>query len=128
MYLKEQVISTSLVRAAIVSVVLIFSLFVSIISLYVWLRVYPDSAQEIWDHTRLDVVAYISPHNPRLLFAMGSYYMDSESGRTYDLDRAGSFLMKVLKLDPKLPYLQHQLARVAFLKGDFATLHALHLV
>ncbi len=52
-------------------------------------------------------------------YAYGLRHFDSERTYLYDENRAQELFIRVLSMDPKYPYVQHQLARVAFLKGDF---------
>ena len=49
----------------------------------------------------------------------------SASG-SYDIDRAEYFYQKAAALDQNYPYVYHQLARIAFLKGNFLT--AMYLI
>lgn len=40
-------------------------------------------------------------------------------GALYDLEQASAYYKQALLLDPEQPYVYHQLARIAFLKGNF---------
>lgn len=52
-------------------------------------------------------------------YTYGSKHFDASHGDQYDIDRAEYFFKKAEESDPTYPYLQHQLARIAFLRGDF---------
>lgn len=54
-------------------------------------------------------------------YEYGSMHFDAKNAGSYDIELAAYFLREAEKLDPQYPYLQHQLARVAFLNGDFPT-------
>ncbi len=54
-------------------------------------------------------------------FHYGTRHFDASHPDMYDLDRASYFFAKASEIDPEYPYLNHQEARIAFLKGDFAT-------
>lgn len=62
-------------------------------------------------------VFYSFPTAERAL-AYGDNHFSSLNARMYDLDAARYFYDYAYALDPKLPLLSHQLARVAFLRGD----------
>lgn len=53
-------------------------------------------------------------------YELGSMHFDAQNPKHYDLDRAEYFFTEALERDPAYPYLNHQLARIAFLKGNFA--------
>jgi tetratricopeptide (TPR) repeat protein len=53
--------------------------------------------------------------------AQGERHFDGKQPDLYDLDRAQFFLQEAAVRDPNLPYVFHQLARIAFLRGDFNT-------
>ncbi len=57
----------------------------------------------------------------QLALEYGSRHLDAPHQSLYDIDRSAYFFYKAYALDPKLPRVQHQLARVAFLQGDFDT-------
>ncbi|RJQ35261.1 hypothetical protein C4568_01420 [Candidatus Parcubacteria bacterium] len=69
-------------------------------------------------HERL--MMKIDPSGDRA-YKYGTQHMDGEDPRHYDIQAAETFLKQAVKLDPNLLYVHHQLARVAFLKGDFST-------
>jgi len=52
-------------------------------------------------------------------YEYGERHFDATHAADYDLDRAEYFFTKAERVDPKYPLLQHELARVAFLKGNF---------
>ncbi len=52
-------------------------------------------------------------------YEYGNRHFDAKNKYFYDFKRAAYFFREAVKLDPNLPYIYHQLARVAFLRGDF---------
>lgn len=52
-------------------------------------------------------------------YEYGNRHFDAREAGVYDVDRAEYFFEEALLLDPRLPYVRHQLARIAFLRGDF---------
>ncbi|MBI5456762.1 tetratricopeptide repeat protein [Candidatus Kaiserbacteria bacterium] len=61
----------------------------------------------------------VSPTAERA-YEYGARHFDAIHARDYDMDRAVFFFKEAEKIDADYPYLQHQLARISFLKGDFA--------
>ena len=53
------------------------------------------------------------------LVLVGSQYFDSGKARMYDIERAQILFDRALSRDPTIPFAHHQLARIAFLRGDF---------
>lgn len=51
----------------------------------------------------------------------GERHFDGHTVFLYDVDEAEYFLREAQKRDPLLPYVHHELARIAFLRGDFGT-------
>ena len=56
-----------------------------------------------------------------LAFQYGSEHLNSSKRRAYDIEAAEHFFLQAAFLNSDLPYLNHELARIAFLKGDFDT-------
>lgn len=52
-------------------------------------------------------------------YAIGNSHFDSSVASDYDLDRAEELLERALSRSGDLPYANHQLARISFLRGDF---------
>lgn len=52
-------------------------------------------------------------------FAYGERYFNARNRSEYNIDRAEYFFGKAADIDVTTPYLYHELARIAFLKGDF---------
>jgi tetratricopeptide (TPR) repeat protein len=71
-----------------------------------------------------DVRLSVSPSAP-LAYSYGSRHFDAAQASDYDIARAEMLFKKAKTLDPALPLVRHQLARIAFLKGDFADALAL---
>jgi len=58
-------------------------------------------------------------------FAYGERHFNARNASVYDVERAAYFFDKAADIDPTYPYLYHELARIAFLKGEFETAMAL---
>jgi tetratricopeptide (TPR) repeat protein len=56
-----------------------------------------------------------------LAFEYGERHFDGQNPAEYDIARATYFFNKAALLDPTTLYLFHELARIAFLRGDFKT-------
>lgn len=66
-----------------------------------------------------DVSFWMSPSASRA-YDYGSSHLDVKGdARMYDLQRAEYFLYKTIAIDPYFPYANHQLARIAFLRGQY---------
>lgn len=64
------------------------------------------------------VALTIAPSAARA-YEYGARHFDATHAADYDLDRAEYFFKKAEAIDPRYPYVQHQLARIEFLKGNF---------
>jgi len=51
-------------------------------------------------------------------FAYGERHLDATDPNAYDLSLAEYFFRQALAHDPNMPYVYHELARIAFLRGD----------
>lgn len=71
-----------------------------------------------------DIAFAVSPTAERA-FAFGERHFSARDTALYDIDRAEYFFGKAADIDAKTPYLFHELARIAFLKGDFEMAMAL---
>ncbi len=58
-------------------------------------------------------------------FDYGERHFNARTRGEYDIVAAEYFFGKAADIDPKTPYLFHELARIAFLKGDFEVAMAL---
>lgn len=54
-------------------------------------------------------------------FGYGFERFDARHPELYDVDAAEWFYERAAELDPALPYVHHELSRIAFLRGDFET-------
>lgn len=54
-------------------------------------------------------------------YEYGNRHFDVKLPRVYDLELAEKYYLRALAIDPKLPQVHHQIARIAFLKGDYTT-------
>lgn len=79
----------------------------------------PEAAGEfLWEALRLPAPAVALSESAPLALEIGNHYFGG-SPNAYDPARAESYFLKALKLDPLVPDAWHQLARIAFLRGDF---------
>jgi tetratricopeptide (TPR) repeat protein len=68
----------------------------------------------------IEMHQYDSKPSPALAFEDGEHHFDSiKYPAAYDINRAQYFFQLALMQDPHLPYIYHELARVAFLEGNF---------
>lgn len=67
-----------------------------------------------------DVSFSLSPSAERA-FEYGEKHFDGQDVLNYDVKRAAKYFYKAQALDPNLLYVHHELARLAFLHGDFGT-------
>ena len=80
---------------------------------------YPTGVQYVED-----ALYAINPSAERALHYAERHF-DAKRSRLYDIERTEYFLREAAALDPGLPYLYHELARVAFLRGNFTRALAL---
>lgn len=64
-------------------------------------------------------IAYYFDPTVARAFAYGERHFNARNRSGYDIERAEYFFNKAADIDPTMPYLYHELARIAFLKGDF---------
>ena len=74
---------------------------------------YPTGVQYVED-----ALYAINPSAERAL-QYAERHFDAKRSRLYDIERTEYFLREAVALDPGLPYIYHELARVAFLRGNF---------
>jgi len=74
----------------------------------------------------LSAVAFLLWRNGPISFSSadeayfeGERYFSALTPEAYDIEKAEFFFKQALAMNPKLPLVRHQLARIAFLKGDF---------
>ncbi len=65
-----------------------------------------------------DVALMVDPSAARA-YEFGNRHFDAVYPNDYDIERAATLFEKAHARDPALPLLQHQRARIAFLKGNF---------
>lgn len=85
--------------------------FVALVSLLPGSRSLASNAYE-------DIMFRLFPSAARG-FAYGERHFNDRDPNLYDFPRAEYFFKKAGLLDPTYPYLQHELARIYFLRGDF---------
>lgn len=66
-------------------------------------------------------VAFQSPWTAAKAYEIGAYHFDARNPTAYDIAFAERLFNRALEHDPKYPFAHHQLARIEFLKGDFAS-------
>jgi len=72
-----------------------------------------------------DVLYTVAPTAMRA-YTYGEWHFSESIASTYDLSRAEYFLIQAARKDPTIPYVYHELARIEFLKGNFA--QAMHYI
>lgn len=76
----------------------------------------PTSAA--FSYAREETMLTIAPSADRA-YRYGSQHFDVWRAKDYDLNRADRLFHRALQIDATHPFVQHQLARIAFLRGDF---------
>ena len=71
-----------------------------------------------WTYIYEDITFAIFP-SPKRAYEYGSRHFDAQRAVHYNIDRAERFFGKAFAIDPTYPYLNHQIARIAFLRGNF---------
>lgn len=71
--------------------------------------------------TLVENAAFALDPSAQRAYEYGTRHFDAAHPDMYDLYRASYFFTEASELDPEYPYLNHQQARIAFLKGDFTT-------
>ena len=56
---------------------------------------------------------------PAYAYTLGMRHFNSKDAEAYDIDEAQYFLTHAARLDPKYPYVFHQIARIYFLKAEY---------
>jgi tetratricopeptide (TPR) repeat protein len=75
-------------------------------------------ARIIWKEYKMAPVAgFLNQHDANLALELGNYHFN---GGAYDLALAEKYFEDALANDPNSPIAWHQLARIAFLKGQFS--------
>jgi tetratricopeptide (TPR) repeat protein len=65
-----------------------------------------------------DISFAIAPSGQKA-YDYGVLHFNAQDPSEYDIDRAFRYFQDAEKLDPTLPYVHHELARIYFLNGDF---------
>ena len=73
----------------------------------------------LFDRDTREAISYKLDPSAEKALALGQKHFDSRRGDLYDIDRASSYLEEAYALDPDHPTLNHEMARIAFLRGDF---------
>lgn len=72
------------------------------------------------ERMREEIMMAFAPSAERA-FEYGTAHFDAKHADDYDLARAEALFSAAESIDPDYPYLNHQMARIAFLKGNFHT-------
>jgi len=70
------------------------------------------------EHIQENVLYFLDPTAERA-FSYGLRHFDALDPKEYDVRRANYFFSEAAAIDPKYPLVHHELARIAFLSGDF---------
>ncbi len=72
-----------------------------------------------FESARESVVFYFFPSAQRA-YDYGALHFDANTPADYDIHKAQMYFTQASVMDPQLPYVYHQLARIAFLSGEFS--------
>ncbi len=76
--------------------------------------------RSLWFSEIVELYQYRSDPNAARAFEDGEHHFNSSTyPAAYDIDRAQYYFQLALMQDPHLPYIYHELARVAFLEGNY---------
>lgn len=74
----------------------------------------------VWFSDMVETYQYDRSPSAQRAFDIGERHFDSSRyPQSYDIDRAEYYFKLALEQDPTLPYVFHELSRIAFLRGDF---------
>ena len=90
--------------AALIVIVVIFVLLRPMLSPFI---------EDRWE----DISYFVAPSADRA-YAYGDIHLNPSRPADYDIDRAQYFFAKAAAYDPPLPFVYHQLARIAFIEGN----------
>ena len=81
-----------------------------------------DTSSFIWHEFLLfpRVALFFNNEDARLAKNIGNYYFNRRSEGAYDLEKAEIYFYRALEINPEIPRVWHQLARIDFLKGNFS--------
>src|SRR5688572_10692461 len=69
-------------------------------------------------HNSTESILFAVDPSAERAYRYGNHHFDATANTyAYDIDRATFYFERALELDPSLPYIHHQMARVYFLKG-----------
>lgn len=78
-------------------------------------------ARFAWQRYHWPIVSsMLNINNAELEVELGNYYFNVSGLGVYDLKKAEKHFERALKIDPNVPDAWHQLARIDFLRGNFA--------
>ncbi|HVM73615.1 MAG TPA: tetratricopeptide repeat protein [Candidatus Paceibacterota bacterium] len=86
---------------------------------------YTNPVKVFFTDVKEDVMYTFFPSAERA-YDYGDVHLNPNDPSDYDIARAEFFFNQARKIDPNLPYVYHQLARIAFLNSDF--LRAMSLI
>lgn len=94
-----------------------FYLGLALIAVLVWQNI--SRIEPLFTDVSEDVIYALFPSAIRA-YEYGNVHLDPNRPNDYDINRAQLFFEKAAQLDPHLPYVYHQLARISFLESDFS--------
>jgi tetratricopeptide (TPR) repeat protein len=76
---------------------------------------------KIWEMVHMPQLSLLLNPSAELAFSIGDYYFNTGeyADGTYDLELAEEYFKRTLRYDDSFPWALYQLARIAFLDGDF---------
>ena len=82
-----------------------------------------DASSFIWYELRLfpRVALFFNNEDARLAKNIGNYYFNRRSEGAYDLEKAEIYFYRALEINPEIPRVWHQLARIDFLQGNLGS-------
>lgn len=102
----KRILSSFRSRGALVAIILIGAFFVVVMY---------RPAMDLYE----DISYALHPSAERA-FVIGERHFSGKDPSEYDIGRATSYFWKAANLDPSLVYIHHELARIYFLRGNFA--------
>ena len=75
-------------------------------------------ARSVYAEYAWEDVAFDLHPSAQLAYTYGEKHFDAQNANEYDIDRANYFFGQALILDPTMPLVHHELARIAFLRNE----------
>lgn len=97
-----------------------FLVLIAAVILAVFFFFRADIGNFLWAKTRTPQLVLFFDPDAELALKIGNYYFGVGQSGVYDIPRAEKYFRYALYLNPRVSDAWHQLARVDFLRGDFA--------